>query len=151
MSPRRLARRVTGTRRAQRGSALVEFFFLGLLLLLPLVYIMLSAFAVQRAAYGVTQAAREAGRVFTVTGDHARADAAARLALDDQGLSPGSASVAVCPADPGCYRPGGQVEVVVATTVPLPFVPDFLSGAVNVAVPVTGRHVATVDAYRDLP
>lgn len=129
----------------------MEFFFLGLLLLLPLVYAMLSAFAVQRAAYGVTQAAREAGRVFTVTGDESRAEAAARLALDDQGLPAGSAAVAVCPGDPGCYRPGGQVEVVVSTDVRLPFVPDFVAGAVHAAIPVTGRHVATVDQYRDLP
>lgn len=144
-------RAVPRDRSGERGSALVEVFFLGILLLLPIVYLMLSAFAVQRAAYGVTQAAREAGRIFTVTGDAERATAAARLAMDDQGVAPAAAAVAICPGDADCFRPGGEVEVVVSTTVPLPFVPSFLAGAVHAAIPVTGRHVGTVDEFRELP
>jgi hypothetical protein len=143
-------RRCRGGPAGERGSALVEVFFLGILMLLPIVYLMLSAFAVQRAAYGVTQAAREAGRIFTVTGDAGRATAAARLAMADQGVAPATAAVAICPGDAGCFRPGGDVEVVVSTTVPLPFVPSFLAGAVNAAIPVSGRHVGTVDEFRQL-
>ena len=41
-------------RPAERGSAIVEFHFLGLLLLVPLVYVLLAVLDVQRASYGVT-------------------------------------------------------------------------------------------------
>src|SRR5690606_21138862 len=55
----------------ERGSAIVEFHFLGILLLVPLVYIMLAVLDVQRTTYAVTQAAREAGRIYVATGDEA--------------------------------------------------------------------------------
>jgi hypothetical protein len=55
---------VSSLRRSDRGSAIVEFHFLGILLLVPLVYILLAVLDVQRTSYGVTQAAREAGRIF---------------------------------------------------------------------------------------
>ena len=66
---------------SERGSAIVEFHFLGILLLVPLVYIMLAVLDVQRTAYAVTQAAREAGRLYVATGDEAAARAAAAVAL----------------------------------------------------------------------
>ncbi len=44
------------------GSALVELTWLGIVLLLPMVWIVLSVFEVQRGAFGVTAAARSAGR-----------------------------------------------------------------------------------------
>ncbi len=55
--PRRLAR-------GDDGSALIEFIGLSILLLVPLIYLLVTVFAIQRAAFGVTQAAREAGRAF---------------------------------------------------------------------------------------
>ena len=51
-------------RRDDDGNALVEFTVLSLLLLVPLVYVLLGVFQVQRAAFGVTEAARQAGRAF---------------------------------------------------------------------------------------
>jgi len=65
---------VVGTRwrllagRSERGSAMVEFHFLGIVLMMPLVYILIAVFSAQSATYGVTQAAREAGRVFVASG-----------------------------------------------------------------------------------
>ena len=44
---------------------------------------MLAVLDVQRTAYGVTQAAREAGRLYFATGNEAAARAAAAVALDD--------------------------------------------------------------------
>ena len=43
----------------------IEFVGVTLLLLLPLLYLLLSVFSVQRAAFAVTQAAREAGRAYS--------------------------------------------------------------------------------------
>ena len=64
---------------SERGSAIVEFHFLGLLLLVPLIYILLAVLDVQRASYAVTQAAREAGRIYVATGDEAAARFAGRV------------------------------------------------------------------------
>ena len=72
------------------GNAIVEFSYLAVLLMVPLVYVLLSVFEVQRASFGVTEAARQAGRAYATADDpaqgRARAAAAASLAMRDQGL-----------------------------------------------------------------
>jgi hypothetical protein len=139
---------VTPPRPSEQGSAIVEFHFLGLLLLVPLVYILLTVLDVQRASYGVTQAAREAGRIYIATGDEAAARLAARVALTDQGLEPGDADIWIrCSATP-CYQPGAEVVITVGTTVRLPFVPDALAGAVHAQIPVDATHASVIDRFR---
>lgn len=129
----------------QRGSALVEFQLLAVLLLVPLVYVMLAALDVQRSVFGATQAAREAGRVAASTGSEAAARYAARLAMVDQGVDPALVGVSfTCPS--GCQTPGGTVIVAVSTRVVLPLLPDVLSGLA--AVPVSATHTAPIDRYR---
>jgi Flp pilus assembly protein TadG len=49
-------------RRSERGSALVEVTWLPILLLVPLLYVVLAVFEVQRAAFAVNAATRAAGR-----------------------------------------------------------------------------------------
>lgn len=129
---------------SERGSALVEFQVLGLLLLVPLVYVLVAALDVQRTVFGATQAAREAGRVAAVTGQESAARYAAARALADQGVDAGSTEVSVECDD--CRDPGGVVVVTVAARVALPLLPDVLSGPVS--VPVTATHTAPVDRYR---
>ena len=137
-------------RRSDRGSAIVEFHFLGILLLVPLVYILLAVLDVQRTSFGVTQAAREAGRIYVATGDETAARLAARVALRDQGVEAGAAEIRLeCSTSP-CYQPGAEVTVVVGSTVRLPFVPDVLAGAVSAQIPVEASHVSVVDRYRAL-
>jgi Flp pilus assembly protein TadG len=136
------------------GSALIEFAFLGVLLFVPLVYLVLSVFAVQRAAYGATAAAREAGRAWATAADDVegrqRAYAAAALALGDQGLALRPSELTVdCPSTP-CLSPGATLTVRVDTRVPLPLVPDLL-GRGLATVAVSARHDAVVDAYRGFP
>ncbi|MFI5955247.1 hypothetical protein [Cryptosporangium sp. NPDC051539] len=48
--------------RGDDGSAIIEFVWGGVLLLVPLLYVVLAVFEVQRNAFAVTEAAREAGR-----------------------------------------------------------------------------------------
>jgi hypothetical protein len=133
----------------ERGSAIVEFHFLGILLLVPLVYIMLAVLDVQRTAYGVTQAAREAGRIYVATGDEAAARAAAAVALGDHDVDPIDVDLIVkCDADP-CYQPGGEITVTVESSVPLPLVPDVLAGVANAQIPVSATHVAVVDVHQE--
>ena len=49
-------------RRSDDGSALVEVVWLGILLLVPLLWIVLSVFDVQRGAFAVSGAARAGAR-----------------------------------------------------------------------------------------
>jgi hypothetical protein len=135
---------------SERGSAIVEFHFLGLLMLVPLVYILLAVLDVQRASYGVTQAAREAGRIYVATGDEAAARLAAQVALADQRLAAGGAEIVIrCSVTP-CYRPGAEVTVTVGSTVRLPFIPEVLAGAVHAQIPVDATHASVIDRFRAL-
>lgn len=138
----------------ERGSALVEFSWLAILLMVPLVYLVLAVFEVQQAAYAVTAASREAGRAYVTTAEgdpEARAVAAARLVAKDQGVELTADDVRVKCGQQPCLRPGGSVRVRVDTRVGLPFVPKVLFGQVPASVAVHARHVEVVDTYRDVP
>jgi len=132
-------------------SASPEFVVLGVLLLVPLAYLLITVFAVQSAAYGVSAASREAGRAFVQTpagSDPAgRAFVAAMVALGDHGieLEPDQLSI-TCSADP-CLTPGAAVSVRVDVQVGLPWVPE-LFGELPASVAVHGQHTAIVDRFR---
>ena len=118
-------------RRGEEGNAVVEFVWLGILLLVPLVYILIAVFDVQRGAFGTSAAARAAGRAFTLADDatlgRARAHEAARVALSDQGMTgPFSLHIGCVPRP--CLSPGSVTTVRVSTQVQLPFAPDVLGG-----------------------
>lgn len=70
------------------GNAILEFVVLGVLLMVPLIFIVLAVFRVQGSAYGVTEAAREAGRSFVHARSsddaYAQACTAATVALENQ-------------------------------------------------------------------
>jgi hypothetical protein len=141
-------------RRDQRGSAVVEVTWLTILLLVPLVYLVLSVFEVQRAAFGLTAASRAAGRAYVLAPDEATARAravqAAQVALRDQGLVlPAGALGLACEPDPAvCLTPGSVVEVSLALEVALPLVPDFF-GAQAPAVHVSSTHRAPYGTFRE--
>lgn len=150
-----MSRTVTTQRRSLRrdgdeGSASVEFVFLGVLLLVPLVYVIIAIAAVQGAAYGVSGASREAGRAFVQApagqNPEAWAYAAARIALADHGieLTPDEL-VITCSAQP-CQTPGAWVTVEIDIEVPLPLVPEVF-GSAPASISVHGRHVEMVDRF----
>lgn len=116
----------------ERGSALVEVTWLALLLMVPLVYVLLSVFDVQRGAFGVSSASRAAGRAYALADSPAegreRARAAAALALRDQGLDDFELEISCRPDNASCLTPGSVVRVVVRTQVHLPLAPDALGG-----------------------
>ena len=82
-------------RRSERGTALVELVWLGVLLLIPMVWILLSVFDVQRGAFGVSSAARAAGRATAALAVVARAVA---LATPPRAVPTAGAAVAVAAA-----------------------------------------------------
>ena len=123
-----------GRPRNQRGSALVEVAWLGILLLLPVLWIVLSVFQVQRGAFGVSAAARAAARAYSLAPDDAtglvRAREAARLALDDQGADGVVPDVRVTctPYPRDCHQGTSVITVSVHSRVVLPLVPSVLGG-----------------------
>ena len=116
--------------RDESGSAVVEFVWLGILLLVPLVWILLSVFEVQRGAFAVSAAARAAGRAYALAPDEAtarqRATEAARLTLQDQGAPDMPLEVQVrCSLGPGqCLAGTSVVTVTIRSGVQLPMMPE---------------------------
>lgn len=119
------------TSRDEAGNAVVEFIWLGLLLLVPLVYILIAVFDVQRGAFGVNAAARAAGRAYTLADTvqqaELRARQAARVALDDQGMRGPFTLVIDCSPRP-CLSPGSVTTVRITAQVVLPLAPDMFGG-----------------------
>jgi hypothetical protein len=140
---------------SESGSAVVEFVFLAVLLLVPLLYLVMTLGRVQAGAFAVSMSAREAGRAYVTASSQdaaiARARAAARLSFSDQGFEDDRTALTLrCDGRP-CLRPGARVEVTAAVRVPLPLVPSFARRAVPLEVPLTASHVAVVDQFRSAP
>jgi Flp pilus assembly protein TadG len=134
------------------GNAIVEFVYLAVLLMIPLVYVLITVFRVQAASYAVSSAAREAGRVYVTSAsvDDAggRAEAAARMVMADSDLPLDSNQMHItCSSNP-CLQPGSHVDVVMTYNVALPLVPRFFSDRAPASVRVTSRHLEVVDRYR---
>lgn len=135
------------------GSAVVEFVTLGVLLLVPVVYLVLTLGRIQAAAFAAEGAAREAGRVFVTADDEASGDelvrAAVLLAARDQGFEDvdlDSAVTITCSASP-CLTPQARVVVRVELVAVLPGVPAFVDAVVPARVPVRAESVAVVDRF----
>jgi Flp pilus assembly protein TadG len=120
-------------KRDEKGSALVELTWLGVLLLVPLLWIVVTVFEVQRGAFAVNGAARAAGRAYALAPDdaegRARAEAAARQALADQGVDePVDVRITCTPYPADCHSGTSVITVRVASRVDLPLLPGFLGG-----------------------
>jgi len=137
--------------RGEGGSAVVEFVWLAVLLMVPLVYVVLAALTVQGAAFAETAAAREAARAYATAGSDAlgeqRAEQAVVLVMRDHGVrwNP-SGRVITCGA---CsYAPGSTFTVDLRRTVALPFVPSWLCGRRCAAgVVVSAHHRERIDCF----
>lgn len=142
--------------RRDDGNAMIEFIFLGIILLIPLIYLVLAVSYVQRNVYGVTQAAREVGRAYAKSGDQGAAEYAARLAMQDQGGSDGGLIISWTQPDGSCgsvarplpaLAPGEVFTVCVRRNITIPGVPSFVGARNN---SVTGKFVVHVDDYADV-
>lgn len=135
------------------GSASLEFITVGLILLVPLVYLVLTMAVIQGAAFAVEGAARQAVRVFVQSGSPteaaARSERAIRFALADASLESLDPRVAVsCSPKPNaCLTRLGTVTMSVSVTVPLPLVPPFLDLTVPVGVPLKAAATEQVSRF----
>lgn len=141
------------SRRSERGSALVEVSWLAILLLVPLIYVVLAVFEVQRAAFAASAAARSVGRAFvmapTPVEGQARAREASSVAFADQGLVGSGATLVVdCEPIGDCLAPGSVVQVGVTYQVPLPLVPTAL-GDQAPTIRVHAEHTVPYGTFRE--
>lgn len=135
------------------GSASLELVTAGMILLLPLVYLVLVMSAAQAGALAVEGAARQAVRVFVQSEDVGSAQAAAiravEFALADHGVDPASADISVscAPSRSACLTRQGFVTVTVGFSVPLPLVPAVLTGDFPLAIPLSATATQQVSRF----
>jgi hypothetical protein len=140
--------------RDERGTALVEVTWLSILLLVPLVYVVLAVFEVQRSAFAVDAATRAAGRAYSLAPSEAagaaRARAAAAVALGDQGLSlrRGALRVSCSPTPHDCLAPGAVIRVSMVYPVALPLMPSALGGNTP-SIRVQADHLVPYGSFRE--
>ncbi|WP_347756833.1 hypothetical protein [Agrococcus sp. ProA11] len=139
------------------GSASLEFLTVGVVLLVPLVYLVLALGQIQHAVLGVEGAARHAARVIAQADAHgagiAAADRAISVAMADAGVARDAVSVAISctPVASDCTTRRGSVTVRIATTVQLPLAPPVLELGTGLGVPVSARAMHPVSAFGGVP
>lgn len=133
------------------GTAIIEFIWLALLLIIPVVYILIAVFDVQRAAYGVSAASRSAARAFILAPDvptaYDHANRAALVALGDQRVDGATVEITCIPTPADCLTPGSGVRVVIRMTQPLPLTPSAL-GDQLAPITVDSTHVESYGVFR---
>ncbi len=128
----------------ERGSASLEFIGAGIVLLVPLVYLIIALAQIQSHTFGVDAAARYAARVLAL--NPASVDFIGSNVADiaeQYGLSADNLQVAVTCVDAGpCPAPGGLVTITVTALSPLPLMPDFITtnGGASVTLSASSTH-----------
>ena len=132
------------------GSASLEFITAGMLLLIPLVYLVVAVGAVQGATLATEGAARQAARVYVESPDQGtaikRAQQAIDFALADYGLDSQHADVTItCSAS--CLEPESLVSIGVGVKVVMPLVPAVLNLDQAAVVPVSSQASQVVSRF----
>ncbi|WP_230067922.1 hypothetical protein [Arthrobacter cryoconiti] len=109
----------------QEGSAIVEFVFLGVLLMVPVAYLILTVGQLQGGAYAVVGASDQAAKVYVTQSEEVGArdvaEKAVAQAVSDMGFDPAQATLSIT-CDAGCLTPGTTVTAHVGLRIELPFV-----------------------------
>lgn len=131
------------------GYAVLEAFLVGLILMVPLVWMLTVASTLHRTALASSSAAREAGliaaRAVTAAEADRKARAAVARALSEQGIDPDSSIVSLSWVSDRRATVGVEVEVPVRVlTIP------FVGRPSGPMILVRASHVAHTDPYRSL-
>ncbi len=135
------------------GSAAIEFIFVGLLLLVPTVYLVIALGMVQHQSLGAEAGARHIARAISTAIDAADADTRAREVLvtvvEEYGLDADAVDIEIdCPgAASGCPSAGANVVVTVRTAVALPLAPPVLGLDRLARLPVEAVAVQKVSRF----
>lgn len=145
-------RRVLGD---EDGAAALEFIGVGLLLLVPLVYLVVALGQLQAASLGVESGARHVARGIALADDPAdaerRGDELLRTTIEEYGLDPATTEVGVqCrPATVRCPEAGATIVVTVSSRVTLPLVPSILGLERVASLEVAASAVQKVSRFWD--
>lgn len=132
-----------------RGSAAVEFITIGVLLTVPLLYLVIALAQLQAGYMAVEAGARNAARLVALYGEDAfgTAGAGTALALQDAGLASAEYTIAIDCGDDDCRAPEGTVTVTVDAHIPLPLLPQI--GSDSLGLPVSATAVMPISAYAE--
>lgn len=134
----------------ERGSAALEFILAGILLLVPIVYLIVALGLVQQQALGIEAGARHIARAVSTSGgaDEARrrADVVIAAVAAEYGLDPDSTDMALScvPEGAECPTAGATVVVTLRATVALPLVPAVLGFERVASVPIEASAVQRI-------
>lgn len=135
--------------RTEQGHSLIETVLLGLLFLVPLVWLLGTLSDIHLAALATTHAVREAGFEATRSSDPVSAQTAVERTVDrtfrNHGLSPDLADVSFSPHT--SLARGSSLEIVVTYPVSILHLP-LLGDSSAASILVRANHVARVDPYR---
>ena len=137
----------------ERGSAALEFILVGLLLLVPLVYLIVSLGLIQGQSLGAEAGARHIARTLSTAenADAAResADLILRSVVDEYGLDADSVRMSLeCHPTAGpCPEAGSTLVVTIQTSVALPLVPPVLGLDRLASIPVEASAVQKVSRF----
>lgn len=149
-STERVLRRLARLLGDQSGTASLEFITVGVLLLVPVVYLVLVLGTVQEQSLGVEAAARHAARAIATAADaedaSARTDRVIAAVAEEYGIDPASIELGLACADAAreCPEAGGTLVVRVAASVRMPFVPPIFGLDRIAVVPVEATAVQKV-------
>lgn len=129
------------------GSAALEFITIGVILLVPLVYLVISLGVIQEQTLGVEAGARHTARVMSQAQDaetaRERGDIVIAGIIEEYGLDPDQVGISLrcTPSASPCPAPGATIVVTVTTRVGLPFIPPVLGLDRIASVPVEASAV----------
>lgn len=127
------------------GSAALEFITVGIILLVPLVYLVIALGGIQEQTFGAEAAARHTARAIAMAPDAAtgaeRGDAVLAGIVEEYGLDPDvvDLSLSCTPVEASCPSAGATIIVSVTTRVRLPLVPAILGLDRSTAIPVEAQ------------
>lgn len=135
----------------EAGSASLEFITAGLILLVPLVYLVLAMAALQGGSLALEGAARHAARVYVQAPSEsealARVNRVVEFAMADYGVT-GTPSVWIeCDRPGACLDRQSLVTVTIRTSVPMPLVPSFLTGTGAASIPIEASATQAVSRF----
>ena len=140
----------------ERGSALVEFCWVGLILFIPITWIVISVFQVQQGAFAVNGAARAAARAFALAPDDvtgaSRAKAVVDQTLADQGGTGqvGDVTVSCRPFPNDCHAGTSLITIRIVSGVTIPFLPAVL-GEQQRSFELTATHTVPIGQFVAVP
>ncbi|MFE1663734.1 TadE family protein [Microbacterium sp. P02] len=139
------------------GSAALEFILVGLVLLVPVVYLIIALGLIQGQALGVEAGARHVARTVSTAPDAAtaavRADAVIAVVTEEYGIDSSAIDVSIAcrPVSASCPSAGATVVVTVATRVSLPLVPEVLGLERLASIPVEASAAQKVSRFWSAP